>query len=136
MPDDSSYDDFLSQIHNFDRLEIPAVKVPDGTKLDQTATQLGLEDPVEIPAQFGDGDASMFGDRFHENVTGVFQPDTPEDEDGYRDASDVLNELAEVRKNQPRLTIRPSGMPIVANRPAGPLGKSFAPVRQRSRPEE
>jgi hypothetical protein len=129
-------DDFLSQIHSFDRVEIPAVSVPEGAKLDQTATQMGLQDPVEIPVQFGDGDASAFGDRFTENVTGVFQPDTPEDEDGFRDATDVLNELADVRKSPPRLKVRPSGMPGVVNRPAGPRGKSFAPVRQRLQDDE
>lgn len=129
-------DDFLSQIQHFDRLEIPAVKVPAGTRLNQTATQMGIADPVEIPAQFGDGDASTFGDRFTENVTGVFQPDTPEDEDGFRDATDVLNEIAEDRKTQPRLTIHPGEMRQLMNRPAGPQGKSFAPVRRKMQPDE
>lgn len=128
-------DDFLSQIHHFDRLDIPAVKVPEGARLDQTATQMGLQDPVEIPAQFGEG-GPAFGDGFTENVTGVFQPDTTEDEDGFRDATDVLKELAEARRHQAGLKIRPSGMPTVVNRPAGPLGKSFAPVRVRIQPDE
>lgn len=123
-------DDFLSQIHHFDRLEIPAVKVPDGARLDQTATQMGLEDPVEIPAQFGEGEPIAVGDRFQENVTGVFQSDTTDNE-GFQDATDVLNEIAEARKARPaELRIVPKMLPPVINRPEGPMGKSFAPVRQ------
>jgi hypothetical protein len=123
-------DDFLSRIHEFDRLEIPAVMVPEGTSLEQAASRMGIQDPVEIPFQTGDG-GPVFGDGFTENMTCVFRSDTPEDPDGYRDASEVLNELADTRTTQREATIRPSGVQRVVNRPPGPLGKSFAPVRAR-----
>ena len=126
-------DDFLSQIHPFDRLAIPAVRVPQGARLDQTATQMGLQDAVEIPVYFGDGDSSAFGDRHTANITGVFQPDTQEDEDGFRDASDVLGEIDKVRESEPDGPgIVPETGPSVVNRPQGAQGRSFAPVRGRS----
>jgi hypothetical protein len=126
-------DDFLSQIHHFDRLEIRAVRVPAGARADQVAAQMGIHEPVEIPAFFGDGDSSAFGDGFTGNITGVFQPDTQDDEDGFRDASVVLDEIDKARESQADgLGVVQDAGASAVDRPQGAQGKSFAPVRARS----
>jgi hypothetical protein len=123
-------DDFLSQVHHFDRLEIRGVRVPEGAKADQVAAQMGIHDPVAIPAFFGDGDARAFGDRFTANITGVFQADAREDEDGFRDASVVLGEIDKARASQPNGPgVVPDNKASAVDRPEGAWGKSFAPVR-------
>jgi hypothetical protein len=86
---------------------------------------------------FGNGDSSMVGDRFTTYITRVFQPDIPEDEDGFHDASDMLHTIDEARESRPDgLGVVPDTGALAADRPRNAQGRSFAPVRARIGPDE